>query len=93
MFLGCQKKFVCAMQELKTPLFDQFLNGLQKVEFGNIKYRSESGHLVRLYYLARPVQRSGNDDKLTSICNDLNAVKGKISNNLQENAANQSVYC
>ena len=93
MFLGCQKKFVYAMQELKTPLFDQFLNGLQKVEFGNIKYRSESGHLVRLYYLARPVRRSGNDDKLTSICNDLNAVKGKISNNLQENAANQSVYC
>ena len=44
MFLGCQKKFVYAMQELKTPLFDQFLNGLQKGEFGNIKYRSESGH-------------------------------------------------
>ena len=93
MFLGCQKKFVYAMQELKIPLFDQFLNGLQKSKFGNIKYRSESGHLVRLCYLARPVRRSGNDDKLTSICNDLNALKGKISNNLQENAANQTVYC
>ena len=35
------------------------------------------------------VQRSGNDDKLTTIRSDLNAVK-KIINNLQENVANQS---
>ena len=36
------------------------------------------------------MQRSGNDDKLTTIRSDLNAVKKKIINNLQENVANQS---
>ena len=30
------KKFVHDMQELNSPLFDQFLNGLREDEFGNI---------------------------------------------------------
>ena len=72
---GLSKKFIYVIQELKTPLFDPFLNGLQDNEFGNIQYRSESGHLIKLHYSAHPVQRSGNDDKLTSIRSDLNAVK------------------
>ena len=36
------------------------------------------------------MRRSGNDDKLTSIRSDLNAVKEKIISNLHENVANQS---
>ena len=53
---GLSKKFVHVKQELKTPLSDQFLNGLQEDEFGNIQYRSESGHLITLHYSAYPVQ-------------------------------------
>ena len=78
------------MEELETPLFDQFLNGLHKDEFGNIQYRSESEHLITLHYSACPVRKSGNDDKSTGIRGDLNAVKKKIISNLQENVANQS---
>ena len=78
------------IQELRTPLFDQFLNGLQEDKFGNIQYQSESGHLITLHYSARSVQRSGNDDKLTSICSDLNAVKKKMIINLQD-VATQSL--
>ena len=37
------KKFVHAIQELKTPLFDQFLNGLQEDEFGNIQIDLNQG--------------------------------------------------
>ena len=84
------KKFVHAIQELKIPLFDQFLNGLQEDEFGNIQNRYKSGHLITLNYTVRPVRRSGNDDKFTSIRSDLNAVKEKIINILQENVADQS---
>ena len=46
--------------------------------------------MIALHYSARPVQRSGNAEKLTSICSDLNAVKEKVIVNLQENNANQS---
>ena len=53
------KKFVHVIQELKTPLFDQFLNDLQEDEFGNIQNRSKSGHLIRLNYSVHPVRRSG----------------------------------
>ena len=68
---------------------------IKKDGFHNIQYQSESGHLITLHYLAHPVQRSDNDNKLTSICSDLNAVKNIIINNLQKNVANQSrtVYC
>ena len=46
--------------------------------------------MITLHYSVYPVQRSGNDNKSTIICSDLNAVKKKIINNLQENVANQS---
>lgn len=36
--LGLSKKFVHPIKEIKTPFFDQFLNSLQKGEFGNIQY-------------------------------------------------------
>ena len=88
--LGLSKKFVHPIKEIKTPFFDQFLNGLQKGEFGNIQYWCESGHLKALYNSARPVRRIGNDDRFTSIRSDLNALKEKIINNLLENAVNQS---
>ena len=88
--LGLSEKFVNVIQELRTLLFDQFLNSLQEDEFGNIQYQSESGLLITLHYSAHPVWRIGNDNKLTSIRSDLNAVKKKIINNLQENVANQS---
>ena len=87
---GLSKKFAHVIEELKTPLFDQFLNGLQENKFGNIQYWSESGHLITLHYSAHPVQRSANADKLTSIRSNLNTVKKKIINNLHENVANQS---
>ena len=93
MKIGCfwfSKTFVHVLQELKTPLFDQFLNGLQEDEFANFQYRSESKHLIKLHYSAYPVLGSAIDDKTTSIYSDLNAVKEKIINNLQENVANQS---
>ena len=35
---GLSKKFAHVIEELKTPLFDQFLNGLQENKFGNIQY-------------------------------------------------------
>ena len=35
---GLSKKFVQVIQQLRTPLIDQFLSGLQKDEFGNIQY-------------------------------------------------------
>ena len=75
---GLSKKFVYVIQELKTPLLDQFLNGLQEDEFCIIWYRSEAGHLITLLYSACLMRRSGNDDKLTSILSDLNAAKEKI---------------
>ena len=46
--------------------------------------------MITLHYSARPVRRSGNAEKLTSICSDLNAVKEKVIVNLQENNVNQS---
>lgn len=55
-------KKVCKSQELKTPLYEQSLNGLQEDEFGNIQCQSELEHLVTLHYSAHPVQRSGNDN-------------------------------
>ena len=86
---GLSKKFVYVTKECKTPLFDQFLNGFQEDEFANFQHRSELEHLITLHNSAHPVQRSGNDDKSTSIHSDLNAVKEKVINNLQENVANQ----
>ena len=59
---GLSKKFIHVIQELKTPFFDQVLNGLQEDEFGNIQCQSELEHLVTLHYSAHPVQRSGNDN-------------------------------
>ena len=73
--LGFPKKFGHVIQELKTPLFDQYLNGLQEDEFGNIQYQSESGHLIILHYSARPVRRSGNDDKFTRIRSNFECCK------------------
>ena len=46
--------------------------------------------MITLHYSTRPVQRSGNAEKLTSMCSDLNAVKEKVIVNLQQNNANQS---
>ena len=48
--LRLSKKFVHVIQELRTLLFDQFLNSLQEDEFGNIQYQSESGLLITLHY-------------------------------------------
>ena len=86
---GLSKKIVHAIQGLKTPLLYQFLSGLWEDEFDIVQYRSESERLITLYYSAHPVQRSGNDDKSTSICSDLNAVNEKITNNLNVNVVNQ----
>lgn len=45
-------KKVCKSQELKTPLYEQSLNGLQEDEFGDIQYQSKSLHYITtLHYI------------------------------------------
>ena len=89
---GLSGKFVEYMKDLKTPLLDQFINGLIMDDNGNVLYEKEdddSSNTIMLNFSHRPTRR-GTLDKIAEIKNEAISLKEKVIENLIWNTEDQN---
>ena len=88
---GASQKFLDKLNDFHTPLFDEFIHGLDVDDYGNVIYEKsipgKGDHQITLQIQSRP--RRGGVNILDQIKNSSAELREKVIDNLRENIQDQ----